>query len=148
MRSKLSGLAVLGVLLSTLTAARGEEWLSTPDGCGCQPVCAVPPPRVHPWRHRCHRLWSWLTYHSTRTPCIWHGCTECRRGFAPVCQPHLYEYFLYQHPGCGYCGVQPVAAWTGQAAASAQPTQERRKTQERPEELPRPRPSSSYNATR
>jgi hypothetical protein len=97
MRRNASGLAV-GLLLFLVPVCLATEWISGPEGCA---VPTVPPPQPREVGHTCHRLWDWLTYHSKRTPCCWTGCSECRRPCAPICRPHLYEYFLWERQA--YC---------------------------------------------
>jgi hypothetical protein len=105
MRWKNCALALV-LMLFVRPYCRATEWTSS-SGIPTYAVADVPPPRPHEIGHRGQRLWDWLTFHSSRTTCCWQGCRDCQRTCAPFCQPHLYEYFLNEHPGCCQGGFQP-----------------------------------------
>jgi hypothetical protein len=147
MRSKACWLTAAAGVLSLLSVSQAGEWTSAPAPPDGIAVPAVAVPTVHaPRGTKCRRLWQWLTYHGTRTPCCHHcrdaegGCAGCCRGCAPFCTPHLYEYFLWEHPGCCHGDIEPAAAFVPAPGMQGSPPASAQQWGSDNAELPAPRP--------
>jgi hypothetical protein len=125
MRRTILAAAVLGILGYMATAAQGQGQGPFHDETGCK-VGAENGGCADGCGHH-HSLWDWLTYHPlpTSSGCCQGGCHTCR----PVCTPHLYEWFLWESPGCGHggcghggCGCGPVGHPAGAVLMTDQPT--------------------------
>jgi hypothetical protein len=132
--------ALAALLVASMAGlCQAEEWTSEGSGynLAVPPVAAPnlgPPPADGPRHPCCRKLWEWVTYHGLRT----HPVCSCQ-GARCVLQPHLYEYFLYEHPGCDHCGGSVVPVGFSAGLGNATPIREW-DSQPAMEELPSPRP--------
>jgi hypothetical protein len=103
-------LVALGWAVATGSLCRADE-LPPPvamPGDHAVPLLPAPEPGPPPHQSCCQRLWQWLTYHPLPSAC---ACGGCCKDCTLSCRPPLYQYFLWEHPGCGDhgCGHPPAA---------------------------------------